>query len=74
MLGVRPEDILFYPNAHSILLKMPGGLSRAIPLDKGVNCADGAAEYRGSAEEGGGDNAYRRGDVGVRVYRNGPGP
>ena len=44
-------------------------LGWAIPLDKGVGTADGAAEV---AEEGGG-NTYRRGDVGVQVYRGGAG-
>ncbi len=42
-------------------------LGWALPLDQGVGTAAGATE---AAEEGGG-NTYRRGDVGVAVYRNG---
>ena len=34
VLGVKDEDIVFYPEAHSILMKLPGGKTRAIPLDK----------------------------------------
>lgn len=34
ILGVKDKDILFYPDAHSLLLKLPGNSSRLIPLDK----------------------------------------
>lgn len=44
-------------------------LSWNLPLDRGVNVADGAAEAFDKTE--GGSNHYRAGDVGVQVRRNG---
>ncbi len=44
-------------------------LNWSIPLDEGVGVGAGSTEY---ASEGG-DNAYRRGDVGVYVRRSGSG-
>lgn len=34
ILGVKDQDIIFYPDAHSLILRLPGGGSRVIPLDK----------------------------------------
>jgi diguanylate cyclase (GGDEF)-like protein len=34
ILGAKDQDMLFYPEAHMILLNLPGGQSRTIPLDK----------------------------------------
>lgn len=42
-------------------------LNWALPLDQGVGVPPGADEYAST----GGDNAYRRGDVGVSARRNG---
>jgi hypothetical protein len=45
-------------------------LAWAIPLDGGINIANSATEAN-SGITSGGANGYVRGDVGVRVYRNG---
>ena len=47
-------------------------LAWAIPLDKGVGVADGSTEAAGNISNNqDANNYYRRGDVGVQVYRNG---
>jgi hypothetical protein len=48
-------------------------LGWAIPLDQGVNITPGSTEAADETGIGPSYNYYRRGDVGVQVYRNGSG-
>ncbi|NLX24200.1 MAG: hypothetical protein GXY55_21335 [Phycisphaerae bacterium] len=63
--NVAPEAPSFASAAAGSTTQV--NLAWAIPADQGVGIEPGSTEY---ASEGG-DHAYRRGDVGVRIYRNG---
>ncbi|PWU12032.1 MAG: hypothetical protein C5B50_22225, partial [Verrucomicrobia bacterium] len=67
--NVAPQNPSF--SSVSVISTTQINLGWAIPLDQGVNIGAGSTEAQDATEPiTGSNNYYRRGDVGVQVYRN----